>query len=278
MPVSYRDIAADLRQAILDGRYAPGDTLPMLKELQQQYGAGYQTARSAIALLEQEGLVVAIRRRGTIVRERPEKRRITRSRQVYRDEKGYFFDPTAQDWVALQKPTVRWGVVPVDLAPVLGVAIGDEVLIRDRIMGDPGTGEAKQLATSYLPADVSRGTQLAEHDTGKGGIYDRLEEMGYRPLAWSESVTARMPSPEEAAALGLPTDVGVPLLRVVRVTSSPRGRVVEVNDTRMSAELFEIGYSISRSPSAQLSAGGSDEHQGPADTAAPDAPDAPSEE
>ncbi|MEV6133209.1 GntR family transcriptional regulator [Streptomyces violaceusniger] len=278
MPVSYRDIAADLRQAILDGRYMPGDTLPMLKELQEQYGAGYQTARSAISLLEQEGLVVAIRRRGTIVRERPEKRRITRSRQVYRDKRGYFFDPTAQGWAALQTPTVSWGTVPVDLAPVLGVAIGDEVLIRDRIMGDPGTGEAKQLATSYLPSDISRGTQLAEHDTGKGGIYDRLEGMGHRPLVWSESVTARMPSPEEAEALGLPTDVGVPLLRVVRVTTSPNGRVVEVNDTRMSAELFEIGYSISRSPSAQRAVDDVEEHRIPSDTAAPGASNAPSEE
>ncbi|MGW7603201.1 UTRA domain-containing protein [Streptomyces antimycoticus] len=183
---------------------------------------------------------------------RPERQKITRSRQVYRDEKGYFFDPTAQGWVALQTPTVRWGTVPVDLAPVLGVAIGDEVLIRDRIMGDPETGEAKQLATSYLPSDISRGTQLAERDTGEGGIYDRLEGTGHRPLKWSESVSARMPSPEEAETLGLPTDVGVPLLRLVRVTTSPSGRVVEVNDTRMSAEDFEVGYDIQRSRSAQL--------------------------
>ncbi|MFJ4633592.1 GntR family transcriptional regulator [Streptomyces sp. NPDC088847] len=252
MPVSYRDIAADLRQQISEGRYAPGDKLPMLTELQATYGAGYQTARSAIALLEQEGLVVAVRRRGTIVRERPEKRRITRSRQVFRDEIGYYFDPTAQSWVALETPSVRWGVVPVDLASLMGLDIGSEVLVRDRVMGDPETREPKQLATSYLPATLARGTQLAEADTGPGGIYDRLEEMGHRPLRWSEGVSARMPSPEEAEALNLPADVGVPLLRVVRVTESPNGEVLEVNDTRMSAEEFEIGYSIRRHTSARL--------------------------
>ncbi|MFE0776913.1 GntR family transcriptional regulator [Streptomyces sp. NPDC058861] len=252
MPASYRDIAADLRQQISEGRYTPGDKLPMLTELQEQYGAGYQTVRSAIALLEQEGLVVAVRRRGTVVRERPEKRRITRSRQVFRDEIGYFFDPAAQPWVALEPPTIRWGVVPVDLAALMGLSVGAEVLIRDRVMGDPETREPKQLATSYLPAEVARGTRLAEADTGPGGIYDRLEEMGHRPLRWSEGVSARMPSPEEAEALSLPADVGVPLLRVVRVTASPTGQIVEVNDTRMSAEQFEIGYSIRRHASARL--------------------------
>jgi len=249
---SYRDIAADLRQQISDGRYRPGDKLPMLSELQRLHRASYQTVRSAITLLEQEGLVVAVRRRGTIVRERPERRRITRSRQVFRDEIGYYFDPAAQSWAAVEPPTVTWGAVPADLAPVLGVEAGTEVLIRSRVMGDPETQEPKQLATSYLPADLARGTQLAERDTGPGGIYDRLEEMGHRPLRWSESVSARMPSPEESEKLGLPTDVGVPLLRLVRVTTSPAGRVVEVNDTRMSAELFEVGYGIERSPSAQV--------------------------
>lgn len=73
-----------------------------------------------------------------------------------------------------------------------------------------------------------------------------------------------MPSPEEAEALSLPADVGVPLLRVVRLTTSPTGEVVELNDTRMSAEEFEIGYSIRRHSSARLSdvdgAGDEDEH------------------
>lgn len=261
MPVSYRDIAADLRQQISEGRYMPGDKLPMLTELQATYGAGYQTVRSAIALLEQEGLVIAVRRRGTIVRERPEKKRITRSRQVFRDEIGYFFDPTAQPWVALAPPTVRWGIVPVDLAALMGLSTGAEVLVRDRVMGDPETRKPKQLATSFLPADLARGTQLAEADTGRGGIYDRLEEMGHRPLRWSESVSARMPSPEEAEALALPADVGVPLLRVVRLTMSPSGEVLELNDTRMSAEEFEIGYSIRRHSSARLSDVDDDEEE-----------------
>jgi len=183
------------------------------------------------------------------VRERPVRRRITRSRQVFRDDRGYYFDPAVQPWVAVRPPTISWGPAPFDVASLLGVDLGEDVLIRDRLMGPPDTGQAHQVATSYLPGWLARGTVLAERDTGPGGIYDRLEEMGHGPLRWSESVSARMPTPDEVDALSLPP--GVPVLRIVRTTSSPGGRVLEVNDTRMSAEMYEIGYSIRRSPGAR---------------------------
>lgn len=126
------------------------------------------------------------------------------------------------------------------------------MLLRDRIMGHPDTRQPMQLATSSLPAAVARGTRLAEADTGPGGIYDLLEGMGHRPLVWEESVSSRMPTPIEAARLGVAK--GVPLLRIVRITAGPDGTVLEVNDTRMSADAFEIGYAVTRHSSAVLPA------------------------
>lgn len=247
---AYQRLADDLRTAITNGTYQPGDTLPKLSDLMAQYGVSKTTVAEAINVLETEGLVEAIRRRGTVVRARPTPRRLTRARQVYRDDRGYYFDPTAQPWVALETPTASWGWAPADVAVLLGVDPAEDVLIRDRIMGDPDSRRPMQLATSYLPAAVARGTRLAEADTGPGGIYDLLEGMGHRPLAWEESVGARMPTPVEASRLGLAK--GVPLLRIVRTATGPDGTVLEVNDARMSAEEFEIGYSISRHASAQL--------------------------
>lgn len=123
------------------------------------------------------------------------------------------------------------------------------MLIRDRVMGDPETGMALQLATSYLPADLARSTRLGDADTGPGGIYARLEEMGHAPLHWHEAITARMPDPSEANLLDLAP--GIPVLRILRMTSSDTGQPLEVNDTRLDAERFEIGYPITRDPSAQ---------------------------
>jgi GntR family transcriptional regulator len=168
---------------------------------------------------------------------------------VYRDELGYYFDPTAQGWRALQAPTISWGRCPYDVADLLGVTASDIVLVRDRVMGEPDTGTARQLATSYLPAVLARGTVLAEADTGPGGIYDRLEAMGHGPLKWAEAITARMPTPAEAAALKL--SAGVPVLRIVRLTTSSAGTPLEVNDTRLDAERYEVGYPITRDRTAR---------------------------
>ncbi|MGW6917588.1 UTRA domain-containing protein [Kitasatospora sp. NPDC054939] len=122
--------------------------------------------------------------------------------------------------------------------------------MRDRLMGPADPREPAQLATSYLPAAVARGTRLAEKDTGTGGIYDRLElDLGHGPLAWYETIGSRMPTAGEADDLELPK--GTPLLRIVRTSTSPAGVVVEINDTRMSAAKFEIGHPITRHPTAE---------------------------
>jgi GntR family transcriptional regulator len=205
------------------GDYPPGSVIPRESDLVERHGVSRITVRRAVAQLTAEGLLQPVRRRGTVVRDRPPRTRMTRTRKVYRDEIGYYFDPTAQGWRALRPPTVDWGPCPYDVANLLHIEPGAEVLIRDRVMGDPETGLVLQLATSYLPADLARGTRLAERDTGPGGIYDRLEEMGHAPLTWTEAITARMPTPAETDALDLAP--GVPLLRILRTTTGATGRV-----------------------------------------------------
>jgi GntR family transcriptional regulator len=245
----WQDIADALREAITRGDYQPGTTIPKETELMATHGAGRETVRRAVIQLTAEGLVEPVRRRGTVVRAHPARRPVTRSRLVYRDELGYYFDQAAQGWRPLQPPSVSRGPVPFDVAAQLGVAAGDETVIRDRIMGDPATGQPIQLATSYIPAGLAAELPvLAEDDTGPGGIYDRMEEAGLGPILWTEAITSRPPSPSEASRLLLAP--GVALLRIVRLASSPDGRPLEVNDTRMSGDEFEISYTLSRDSSA----------------------------
>jgi GntR family transcriptional regulator len=139
--------------------------------------------------------------------------------------------------------------VPFDVAARLGIAPGEEAVIRGRIMGDPQTGQPTQLATSYIPAALAAELPvLAAGDTGPGGIYDRMEEAGLGPIGWAEAITARPPSRAEASMLGLAP--GVALMRIVRLASSPDGRPLEVNDTRMSGDEFEVSYPLTRDATA----------------------------
>lgn len=248
--VLWQDIAEALRTGIARGDYPAGSTIPKETELMAAHGTGRDPVRRAIAQLTAEGLVEPVRRRGTVVRHHPPRRRITRSRLVYRDELGYYFDRTAQNWRPVQPPSVFRGPVPYDIAAMLGLEPGGEVIVRDRIMGDPATRQAIQLATSYIPAGLAGELPvLSAAETGPGGIYDRLEDAGYGPLRWAEAITSRMPGPAEARLLQLPP--GVPLLRIVRLAASPSGQPLEVNDTRFNAEDWEISYPISRHRSAR---------------------------
>lgn len=247
---AWEEVAAGMRGRIERGEWETGSLIPKERELQDLYGAGRETVRRAVAQLTAEGLLEPRRRRGTMVLGRPPRQRLTRSRMVFRDELGYYFDPQAQPWRALRTPTVTRGPVPYDVASLLHVEPGAEVVIRERLMGDPETGEPKQLATSYIPGPLAAELPvLGQAVTGPGGIYDRLEEAGHGPIRWTEAISARAPSPEEAKALRLAA--GVPLLRIVRLAESPAGRPLEVNDTRMDGERFEVGYSITRDASAE---------------------------
>ena len=138
----WQDIANALRDAIARGDYPPGTTIPKETELMAAHSAGRETVRRAVIQLTVEGLVEPVRRRGTVVRTRPARRQVTRSRLVYRDELGYYFDPAAQGWRPIQPSSVSRGPVPFDVAAQLGVAPGEEAIIRDRIMGDPESGQA----------------------------------------------------------------------------------------------------------------------------------------
>ncbi|MCD9904691.1 GntR family transcriptional regulator [Streptomyces sp. MT29] len=262
MAARYEEIAHDLRERIVSGEYPPGSALPLMRDIGAAFEVSDITVRKALAVLTREGLVESRRRSGMYVRSHPDRVRLTvRQRQIERDELGYYSGPEVQHWRALPHPSgkqtrVSSAPVPADVADLLGVAPGEELTVRRRIVGDPDHEEHRQLADSWVSAWIKNELPiLASGDTGLGGMYDRVEEWAGRALDWREEVSARMPSPEEADALLMPR-TGVPLLRTVRVTLLPaRGRqadqVIEVQDIRMSSALFAVGYPLPRGRSAK---------------------------
>ena len=66
----YLQLATYLRDDIRSGRLQPGDVLPGEKQLAAGYGVARETARHALAVLRDEGLVQTVRRVGTRVRPR----------------------------------------------------------------------------------------------------------------------------------------------------------------------------------------------------------------
>lgn len=131
---------------------------------------------------------------------------------------------------------------PAFVAPLLGVAEGDVVVVRRRTMVDRETEEPHELVTSYFPADIAMGTPLASRAPLDGGSPEELKRLGFDPGPATEWVYARMPLPEEMAALNLRPNV--PVFRLVRQSRTEDGRPVEVLEMVMSAERYVMRYEL----------------------------------
>jgi GntR family transcriptional regulator len=64
---------------------------------------------------------------------------------------------------------------------------------------------------------------MTEVNPGPGGIYARIEDLGHELSRFVEDVTARMPTVDEASALGL--SVGTPILHLVRTAYDTTARL-----------------------------------------------------
>ncbi|MBP2341097.1 GntR family transcriptional regulator [Saccharothrix coeruleofusca] len=240
----YQQIAADLRAAITRGDYKPGHALPTVTTLKDHYGVSRQTVQTALAVLRAEGLTESRFGAGTIVRARPTVLRVS-SKRLSRAERqagrgAMMSDAATGGFTVTSSVSVSFTTADASLAETLGISEGDEVLVRDRVMSADGV--RVQLATSWLPRTITRGTQIEQENSGQGGIYARLEDLGYRLARAVESVRARPATAEEAERLQL--QLGAPVAEVVRVVFTSEDRPVEVNRMVMAGERYELVYEV----------------------------------
>jgi GntR family transcriptional regulator len=241
----YLQIADQLRVQVESGKLAPGSRLPSEHSLMAAYDASRDTVRKAIGVLKAEGRLDSERGRGVTVRTSPpEQRRGSDrlSRRHRRAGKGAYLSDME---ISGRKPeihvTVSTEKASREVAARLGLKAGERVLVRARRM--LADGRPLQLAVSYLPLELVKGTQIEQPDTGPGGTYARLEEMGHRLDRFEERVTARMPLPDEAKSLDL--GPGTPVILVARTAYAVGNRPVELCDTVIAADRYELQYDIS---------------------------------
>ncbi|TYR64482.1 UTRA domain-containing protein [Streptomyces parvus] len=133
---------------------------------------------------------------------------------------------------------VREGASSENTARLLGLDAWERVCVRSRrFVLD---GKPVLLSTSYLPAPLVEGSAITQPDTGPGGIYARLAELGYGPVHFREEIRSRMPLPEEVAKLRLPA--GTPVMLICRTAFAEEGPVVEVNEMVLDAAAYVLEY------------------------------------
>ncbi|NJP47703.1 GntR family transcriptional regulator [Actinacidiphila epipremni] len=215
-----RRIAQALRSAIERGELSAGDKLPSERVLAEQYGAARNTAREAVRLLAEQGLVTARHGRGVFVRA-PQRLFRFGSDRYSRKNRETGLTPFRLE-AQRQGKTARIEVLgitrevpPPDIAERLKVPSDDESVVHreNHYFADD---DPVQIVSTYLRWDEAQGTLLMQPKTGPHGIYGRLEELGHTMTRVRDEISARMPTPREAALLDLPP--GVPVLEVLHTS------------------------------------------------------------
>jgi GntR family transcriptional regulator len=240
----FRQIAGHLRDGIRSGELQPGDKLPSETELLEHYRVARMTVRQAIAELRGEGLVVAEHGRGVFVRSRPPVRRLAADRfaRRHRDagKAAFIAETEGLGTPGVDEIEVGEAVPPPRVRDLLDLRARARAVVRSRrYLLD---GQPVELAVSYIPASIGRGTKIADVDTGPGGIYARLEELGHELAEFVEEVSVRMPTPEERRRLRL--GAGVPVMTVLRTARDVYGHGVEVCDTVKAGPSYVLEYRI----------------------------------
>lgn len=251
MGTGYRELAATLREEILCGTYPADTTLPKQAEIAATYRVNIKTVRQAVQLLEAEGLVTPVRRRGTVVRARPPMKRLgadryAKSKWKFGNVVAFAADREASgrawNWDDQTNRVARIAA-DAEVAEAYSIAEGSPVYERFRLVKEDGV-PTHTLTSYYRPEDVE-GTPLADPTpgpAGRGGGLAVLTMQGLEPHSMNETIWARMPTPEEIAELRLPG--GEPVMILRRRTYTRDGRIVEFARGVHAASRFSWAYTF----------------------------------
>lgn len=219
-------MAADIRAKIMANDLPSGVQLASTSHLVAEYGVSNTTVQKALSVLKGEGYLTSRQGKGVYVRDR----------QTFRVEVGVYFTPSPGGYsYELLEVTER--VAPAQAAEALGIAPGDQVLQRRRLLRHGG--RPVEVEWSYYPLDLVAGSELTEPHRIRGGAPRVLADLGYPQRHYVDAVSARMPTPYEADLLALPH---VPVIRQFRVIYSDEDRAVEASVMVKGSHLYELIY------------------------------------
>lgn len=237
----YQRIADDLKAAIESGEYGPGDRLPGESALAAQYEVAVLTARQALKILRIEGLVETKKGAGArVISFRPIRRHGIQ--RLAREQWGAGKSIWSADEERPLSIDVRVDTVtpPDHIARMLDLEEDELVCARSRrfVTAD----RPVMLATSYLPLALVEDTAIMRVDTGEGGTYARLAELGHAPAHFREEIRCRLPVAEEAEGLGMPLER--PVIKLCRTAFDVSLRAVEVNEMTMDSAAYVLEYAF----------------------------------
>ncbi|MFC5268490.1 GntR family transcriptional regulator [Kribbella qitaiheensis] len=222
----HRQLAAAIRDAIDDGRLAPGEELPSEQDLRNATGMSRDSIRKSVQLLAGEGLVVVRHGARTKVSEAPPERSINADRYAKELRRLKSGEPHPLTSAFTEDHGITWAEYTVEMVVAKEHATAEDAR---RLLVPEGTdilrrrftkyakGEPVELQRSAIPWELAGETPVAS--PGKqpwpGGTIAELYSLGLEVTKVTHDAKARTPRDEERRALGMETPG--PVFDMVRV-------------------------------------------------------------
>ena len=225
-------IADQLRDAIKGGMFKTGDVLPSENQLNQVFGVSRATSRSALAKLEQEGLIVRKSGKGSIVIS-------PRVDQPANEMFGFSADMRRRG-LRPSHETLFAGHVRAssEVADALGIKVNEFVFQSRRLLvaDDYPMG----VAVSWLSPTLLKGkTPPAIEDLNNNSLYEWLQNTCGETITGAiEFIEASVADNETAAQLQVA--VGAPLLVVRRRSDDSNGMPAEYAVLQFRADRYRL--------------------------------------
>lgn len=157
---AYVTIAGDYARRIRSGGLPGGTQLPSYAEITGRYDVSDIVVRKAVELLQRQGLVRSVRRRGVFVTDRPNLVRISPERQT--EDPEVTFGNESEAPVVVERDTHQVDATE-ELAEDFGIAPGDSVM--HTVTRASECGRPISISDTYQPVghdDTSAATVLEE--------------------------------------------------------------------------------------------------------------------
>ncbi|WP_066364918.1 GntR family transcriptional regulator [Herbidospora mongoliensis] len=244
----YQQVAAELRRAIYSGEFLPGDQIPTETELMDGHQVSRNTVRLALGELENEGLILRMRRRGTFVRERrpllmrPQDELLPLGGDLPRFD-AFVHAVTSEGRVADQNIEVQIVRPPADVATRLALIEDDDLtVVRRRLRYVDG--QPYNTNDSFYPLRLVTDSEIVRPGNITRGANRVLEELGHPQVRFVDDISARMPTPDETSRLQL--EPGTPVVVYVRVGYDLEEAPVRVAVSVLPADKHLIRYELER--------------------------------
>ena len=213
----YRQIKGLILQALDNGEWRPGESIPSEMELAARFSVSQGTVRKAIDEMAGENLLVRRQGKGTYVASHSDPRAFFRFLRLV-PLTGVIESPKST-------PLECWRAkAGVEAARVLGLNAGDPIIIVRRLL--EFSDKPVVVDEIYLPGEIFSGLSLEVLKESQASLYSLFEgKFGVRMIRAEERLRAVAADRSSAELLRVPE--GSPLLSVERVSFTYGDRPVE---------------------------------------------------